>query len=223
MKTRRLEQIALAAGLILLGIWGVARLDGVFTSRTAVAKFHASEASGTSGKVSSIPAPVVAVPLVVAPADFSLWSNKRISEYKESLTLKTEVPLAVLRVPKIKLEAPIFDDTDDLTLNRGVGRIKGTSQIGQIGNIGLAGHRDGFFRGLKDIGPGDVLELSIPGRTDQYTVSKIDIVKPDDTSVLKPTATPTLTLVTCYPFYFFGSAPERYIVTASITSSSQPK
>jgi sortase A len=131
------------------------------------------------------------------------------------------VPLAILRIPKINLEAPIFNDTDDVTLNRGLGRIPGTARVGEIGNLGVAGHRDGFFRGLKDIGPGDILELNLFGKTEKYVVSRIQIVKPEDTSVLRPTATQTLTLVTCFPFYYVGSAPDRYIVTASIQNSGQ--
>src|SRR5262249_28485530 len=129
--------------------------------------------------------------------DFRLWSAKRIDAYRDSLTKKTDAPLAVLRVPKIRLEVPVFNDTDDLTLNRGVGRILGTAQVGQSGNLGIAGHRDGFFRGLQGIVEGDIIQLDRPGQTDQYVVSQIQIVNPDDVSVLAPTPAPTLTLVTC--------------------------
>jgi sortase A len=127
--------------------------------------------------------------------------------------------LAVLRIPKLHLEVPVFDGTDDLTLNIGAGRIIGTARLGQIGNIGIAGHRDGFFRGLKDIGPGDTMELELPDRTEHYAVSTIEITDPDDVSVLRPTPNASLTLVTCYPFYFVGSAPQRYIVHASVSES----
>lgn len=154
--------------------------------------------------------------------DFTLWSAQRIRDYKESLAHNASLPLAVLRIPKLKLEVPVFDGTDELTLNRGAGRIVGTSKPGEPGNTGIAGHRDGFFRGLKDVVPGDVLDLVIPGRTERYVVSDIQVTTPDDVSVLRPTATPTLTLVTCYPFYFVGSAPQRYIVRASIRSTDTP-
>ena len=153
--------------------------------------------------------------------NFELWSIKRIAAYQDSLTKKTEMPLAILRIPKISLEAPVFNDTDDLTLNRGVGRILGTAQIGQPGNLGIAGHRDGFFRGLKDIELGDTIELQLPGGTDRYAVSQIQVVAPEDTYVLRQQSEPTLTLVTCYPFYYVGSAPKRYIVTAYIENSSE--
>jgi sortase A len=156
-----------------------------------------------------------------SPVDFRLWSAKRISAYEDSLTKKTDAPLAVLRIPNISLEVPVFNDTDDLTLNRGVGRILGTAQVGEPGNLGIAGHRDGFFRGLQSISPGDVVELLRPRQTDTYTVSEIRIVTPEDVSVLNATAVPTLTLVTCFPFYFIGHAPRRYIVTAHLQPPSR--
>jgi len=147
--------------------------------------------------------------------DFSLWSAERVREYKESVTHDTGLPLAVLRIPKLRLEVPVFDGTDELTLNKGAGRIVGTARLGESGNTGIAGHRDGFFRGLKDISPNDGLDLILPDRTEHYVVSDIQITTPEDVSVLRPTATPMLTLVTCYPFYFVGSAPQRFIVRAT--------
>jgi sortase A len=87
--------------------------------------------------------------------------------------------------------------------------------------LGIAAHRDGFFRGLRSIARGDLIELVRPGHTDQYKVREIRIVKPEDVYVLAPTSTPTLTLVTCYPFYYVGHAPKRYIVTASLENARQ--
>jgi sortase A len=144
-----------------------------------------------------------------------LWSRNRIEGYQDSLGQHLAPTLAVLRIPRIKLEAPMLEGTADLTLNRGVGRIEGTSHLGENGNIGIAGHRDGFFRGLKDINLGDKLELEGPERTYIYIVDKLQVVDPHDVRVLRATSTPSLTLVTCYPFYFIGSAPQRYIVHAS--------
>ncbi len=104
--------------------------------------------------------------------------------------------------------------TDDRTLDRAVGHIEGTAQPGTDGNSGIAGHRDGFFRGLKDITPGDVIELDTLQGKDVYRVERTWVVNPEDVSVLDPTSTRALTLVTCYPFYFVGSAPRRFIVRA---------
>ena len=99
-------------------------------------------------------------------------------------------------------------------LNRGVGHITGTPLPGEDGNIGIAGHRDGYFRGLKDIWR----EISSRWRpspgAESYTITELFLVDPPDVWVLEPTENPSITLVTCYPFYFVGSAPQRYIVRA---------
>jgi sortase A len=151
--------------------------------------------------------------------DFTLWSKKRIQAYEESLLRYFSRPIAVLRICRVNLEVPVLEGTDDLTLNRGVGHIPGTGFPGQEGNIGIAGHRDGFFRVLKDVAPGDVIELVSAKQKDIYTVDQIVLVLPNDTSVLSPRTRRSLTLVTCYPFYFVGSAPKRYIVQASLKDS----
>ena len=203
-------------GLVLLGFWGVARFHRTVVSRVAMERFRAAEKNARPENLS----PVVD-PELGRKVDFRLWSNNRITAYEVGLREKKEMPIAILRIPKIDLEVPVFDGTDDLTLNRGVGRIEGTARIGQSGNLGIAGHRDGFFRGLKDIGPGDSIDLEAQGKTVHYTVSQTQIVGPGDVQVLRPTPAPTITLVTCFPFYFVGSAPQRFIVTASILNSSQ--
>ena len=215
VRIRKNERIFLAAGLSLLAVWAGARFYGAISSKTAIARFEA--AGGTSFPES---ATTPRDPVLGSPVDFRLWSPGRIAAYQDSLAKKSDLPLAILRIPKIKLEVPVFNDTDDLTLNRGVGRILGTARVGESGNLGIAGHRDGFFRGLQSISPGDQLELVRPGHSDQYEVSEIRIVTPDDISVLQPTAVPTVTLVTCFPFYFVGHAPKRYIVTAALASHS---
>lgn len=214
MKIQRAERLLLAIGLTLLAIWGSARFHSAVSSRAALARFRAENAASVT------PNPSAALdPILSSKVDFRLWSMKRIEAYEESLTKKTDMPLAILRIPKLDLEVPVFNDTDELTLNRGVGRILGTAQVGRPGNLGIAGHRDGFFRGLKDIGLGDTIEILRPGGTDRYAVSQIQVVTPDDTYVLDSAPKPTLTLVTCFPFYYVGSAPKRYVVTAVIENS----
>jgi sortase A len=147
-------------------------------------------------------------------ADLSLWSEQRIAAWRKALLEPATAALAVLRIPKIRLEVPVLEGTDDRTLDRGVGYIEGTAQLGTVGNLGIAGHRDGFFRGLKDIAAGDVIEIETRQRTDVYRVEQTWVVDPEDVWVLDPTSTPALTLVTCYPFYFVGAAPRRFIVRA---------
>lgn len=148
--------------------------------------------------------------------DFTAWSEKRIQAYKDALAMKLEEPLAVLSIPKIGVEVPVFEGTDDVTLNRGAGRIAGTARPGEPGNMGIAAHRDGFFRKLKDLQLGDRIQLSTINGTLSYAVVDIVVVQPADISVLRPRTQPSLTLVTCYPFYFVGDAPQRYIVHASL-------
>jgi sortase A len=148
--------------------------------------------------------------------DYSLWSAMRVKAYKASVKRLTGPPLGVLKIPKVKIVAPVMDGVGDLALNAGVGRIPGTAKPGDPGNIGIAGHRDGFFRGLKDVAKGDKIELVTPSKTDVYVVDSVNIVNPADVNVLRAGATPSVTLVTCYPFYFAGSAPKRFIVHASL-------
>ena len=99
-------------------------------------------------------------------------------------------------------------------LRRGVGHIEGTPFPGEAGNSGIAGHRDTFFRGLKDVHPKDHIQLLTMAGVVPYQVEWVKIVAPDDVSVLAPSSDSTLTLVTCYPFYLVGPAPKRFVVHA---------
>ena len=197
--SRVLERSLVAAGLLLIGIYAVARISGEIGKRRAVSAFEEARAS----------APALAIPTV----DTTLWSAQRIRAYGES-ERAAALPMAILRMPRLGLEVPVHEGTDELTLNRAVGLIEGTAVPGEPGNVGIAGHRDGFFRVLKDAYVGDALELRLLDRTESYVVSSIEIVAPEDVRVLAPTSEPSVTLVTCYPFYFAGSAPKRYIVQA---------
>lgn len=198
---RVLAAVATATIGLYVGLW-IHRSVG---SQAAMQEFE--ERQQTAG--STVPQ------LITEAPEFGLWSQERIKEYQESLVSYVAPAIGVLRVPKVRINAPILEGTDALALNRGVGRITGTARIGQGGNIGIAGHRDGFFRGLKDVNTGDRIEVLTNAGTEIYIIDSIQIVKPDDVSVLAPRERPSLTLVTCYPFYFLGSAPERYIVQAS--------
>lgn len=203
-----MERVLLALGMALLAVYVAGRIHATMLSRLAVQSFELS-----------LPRP--SAPEIPQhrphsfPVEFSLWSQPRIEAYKQSLAQHLESPIAVLRVTAIKLEVPVLNGTDELTLNRGAGWINGTSRPGERGNIAIAGHRDGFFRGLKDLKLGDAIDLVTRNRTETYSVDQMRVVSPDDVSVLQPTSNPSLTLVTCYPFHFVGSAPLRYIVHAS--------
>ncbi len=210
---RKLERVLLASGLLMLALYGAARIDGAMASRSALHRFENEQlrSTGSAERVGS----------EAAKPDFSLWSEKRISGYYDSLHSEVSPAIAILRIPKIGLEVPVLEGTDDLVLNRGVGRIQGTASAEGKGNIGIAGHRDGFFRGLKDIDFGDKIELVTAKRVTTYTVDRVSVVDPKDISVLAPSRQHALTLVTCYPFYFVGSAPQRYIVHGSVVRTAR--
>jgi sortase A len=108
----------------------------------------------------------------------------------------------------------ILEGTKSQTLRLGVGHIKGTALPGQPGNIGIAGHRDTYFRELKDIRTSDEIQIQTATGLSRYEVDWVHIVNPGDTDVLAPSAGSTITLVTCYPFHYLGTAPERFVVHA---------
>lgn len=147
-------------------------------------------------------------------ADTSAWSAPRVSEWQAAVAAGGAAPQAVLAIDELGLRVPVFNGATDLNLNRGVARIIGTGRIGEAGNLGIAGHRDGFFRPLKDIEIGDRMTLETLDGTEEYAVASIQIVEPTALHVLGPTDTPSVTLVTCYPFYHVGNAPQRFIVRA---------
>jgi sortase A len=208
-----IQRLLLVVGLLLLGIYVGAHIHRTIMSRVEVRRFEDIKAKPDADKAD------IVLSLSGLKVSFDLWSEKRIEAYEHSLMEHFDPPLAILHIAKVSLEAPVLEGTDDLTLNRGVGHIAGTGRPGQEGNIGIAGHRDGFFRALKDIGPGDTIELVTASRKDVYTVDQIVLVSPSDVSVLEARPGRSLTLVTCYPFYFIGSAPQRYIVQASVRNS----
>jgi sortase A len=143
-----------------------------------------------------------------------LWSPGRVKAYKTALQREAPPTLAILRIPRLSLEVPVYDGTTDAVLDLAAGRIEYTALPGTVGNVGIAAHRDGFFRILKDIKEGDALVLDTPTATEQYRVEWIRITTPDDVSVIDPTPTRAVTLVGCYPFFHNGPAPQRFIVRA---------
>jgi sortase A len=118
-------------------------------------------------------------------------------------------------IPRLGISTVIFEGTDEPVLNQGVGHLTGSALPGLAGNVVLAGHRDSFFRPLRNIRAGDMVEVTTAGGSRSYLVQTTEIITPDKVSVLEPTKAPTLTLVTCYPFYYVGHAPKRFIVRGS--------
>jgi LPXTG-site transpeptidase (sortase) family protein len=150
----------------------------------------------------------------VREPDQSLWDATQIKDYEKALQEEYPPPLGILTINDLDIQVPIYNGADDHTLDRGAGRIKGMAKMDEEGNLGISAHRDSFFRGLKDIELGDDVLIQTPQGVQKYEVTNINIVPKEDASVLKKVDEKTLTLVTCYPFYYAGHAPERFIVTA---------
>lgn len=222
---RSLEIIAWGSGIALLAVFAGFRIQGYLGRKAALRDFAAARAASAAPAPAPAPAAALAPIASLVPAislgdfrspDTSMWSPERVKGFRQTLSSSFQPPLAVLRVPKIGLEVPVLEGTDESALNRGVGHVLYTPRPGEVGNVGIAGHRDGYFRGLKDVSEGDAIEIETLSGRQRYTIRSITIVSPDRVDVLDPTAEPTLTLVTCYPFYFVGDAPQRYIVHASL-------
>jgi sortase A len=196
------ERISLFSGIVLLMLAGSVWIDGVAHSRSAIADFE---------RVRNF---------VLAPADQSTWSETRKTEYVRSLPEDAGSTLAILRVPSTGMDVPVFDSLSDTALNRGAGHVDGTALPGGDGNIAIAGHRDGFFRSLKNVKVGTEIEVTTLHGSRTYHVTELRIVDPLDVSVLDSTEETMLTLITCYPFYFVGPAPERFIVRARLQRRS---
>lgn len=122
--------------------------------------------------------------------------------------------IALLRIARLDMQVPVLSDTSRSSLHRGAGWIPGTAAPDTAGNFAVAGHRDSHFRPLRKIVPGDVLEVQTRSQLRRYSVTRLDVVDPSDTSVLLPGSGDLLTLVTCHPFDYIGPAPRRFIVRA---------
>jgi sortase A len=125
-------------------------------------------------------------------------------------------------IPRLHLSVMIFEGDDAGILKQGAGHIPGTALPLGSGNIGIAAHRDTYFRPLRLIRANDEITVKTPAGTSRYSVTETEIVKPTAISVLAPASGRNLTLVTCYPFIYLGKAPERYIVHARKVSTSAP-
>lgn len=138
---------------------------------------------------------------------------------KSSTSLTDTHVLARLRISSIGLDVPVLEGVEDRGLRRGAGWIPGTARPGEAGNVGIAAHRDTFFRPLRELRQGDRVELQTPSGAQSYVVRSVYVVAPDFVEPLKATEGPTLTLVTCFPFDSIGPAPRRYIVRAVADSA----
>jgi sortase A len=132
------------------------------------------------------------------------------------LPIKEGDVLGRMDIPSLGVSVAVLQGTNSRMLRLGAGHIKDTALPGEPGNIGIAGHRDTFFRGLKDIHQKDEIQLQTATGLFRYEVDWARVVTPEDTGVLAPSTDSVLTLVTCYPFYLVGPAPNRFVVRAHL-------
>ena len=195
-RLRWLERLFLVVAVLCLGYYGYVTLEAQF--------YQAYENRQLDEILHS--APAHPRPSTSTPA-----SKRRLA--------RVPVPGSIIgriEIPRLHVSSVVRAGSDARTLKLAVGHIPGTALPGEDGNIGLAGHRDTFFRRLRDIQPDDEIRLVTPEGVYVYHVERTRIVNPDDVWVLDPTGRPSLTLVTCYPFSYIGSAPQRFIVRAAL-------
>ena len=196
-----IQGLLLVFGLLALGWCGFVFLKGSLYQRAGREALSSSQTEGSAESpglgtmVGGVRLPPVPLPSVHLPlAQRSLVGS--------------------VEIPRIGLNAVIWEGIDDDTLERGAGHVPGTAAPGEAGNIGVAGHRDTFFRPLRKIRLKDRVRLDTKHGSYQYLVESIQVVEPEDVQVLEASHQPVLTLVTCYPFSLVGKAPKRFIVRA---------
>jgi sortase A len=161
----------------------------------------------------------VAVVYVEMPL-YQLWANSRLNQMQKGRKEKLRTPssgslIGRIEISRIGLSTILLEGADSRTLRLAAGHIPGTAFPGGAGNIGIAGHRDTFFRKLQRIRDNDIITLTTPQGSFRYQVDSVQIVEPGDVDVLDGFPSETrLTLVTCYPFRWVGSAPHRFVVSA---------
>jgi sortase A len=156
-----------------------------------------------------------ALAAAAAMAERSLPPGPQTASAPLHRPIQTGTAIATLSIPRLELTAVVLEGTDARTLRRGPGHLEHTAFPGEAGNVVIAAHRDSFFRPLRDIAIGDQIFLRTAQGEFGYQVTSLHVVSPEDVSVLARTERAVLTLITCYPFWVLGSAPDRFVVRAS--------
>lgn len=218
--TERLLGVALILGGIgCTSVYVNERTQSGVELERGIERFELAQAASTEARVPTSPSSredlAAGWRAAARTADTSEWAPGRIEAWQAAQRDFTEAPVALLDIPALDLRIPVYEGADDPQLDLGVGRIPGTTRIGQAGNIGLSSHRDGYFRKLRHIEIGDrILLQALDGQTYVYEVHERSVIDPEDVHLLYPQGDDRVTLVTCYPFWFVGPAPQRFIVVA---------
>jgi sortase A len=204
------ERILLLIGLLCLGSYAYALLDSHLYEYWENRRLEETLA----GRAAQPPSSEVPAQESRALADFHEKGAEREERARDIPAPEEGELIGRIEIPEIGVSAIVQEGVASRILRRGAGRIPGTALPWEPGNVGIAAHRDSFFRGLKDISKNDTIVLTTVNGTYRYRVDWTQVVKPKDTDVLHDTGEDALTLVTCYPFYYVGSAPKRFIVRA---------
>jgi len=209
---RWIERLLFFIGIVCLGTWVYAFVDSRLTEMREERRLEEAlrQRSATPPVKPSRPSREIPAPAAETDALGSFHERSRLT----AGDLEEGDLIGRIKIPRVGVSAIVLHGVGHKTLRRAVGHIPGTPLPAYGGNVGLAGHRDSFFRGLKDIRKDDTIELTTLDGIFEYRVDWTKIVLPKDTAVLADGGTSSLTLVTCYPFYYVGSAPKRFIVRA---------
>jgi sortase A len=204
-----IEQVLFVVGVFLLAYFAIVNVETAlyqaYEDRELDAILRSRSSASSHDTRAAAPAASAGVPAVPV---------------RRPRHLPTGSIIGRVEIPRLKVSSVVRAGSDARTLRLAVGHIPGTSLPGEQGNVGLAGHRDTFFRRLRDVRPNDEIRIAGPDGTYVYRVARTSIVEPSDVWVLDPTPQPSLTLVTCYPFSYVGSAPQRFIVHADLISAA---
>lgn len=204
MRLTVVRYFLLALAIACLGLYGYAYLGRVRYQTYESREFDRTLDRGAAAALASDDQ--------VTPAG-PVWRSSR--KYVSSSRLPSPTALiGRLSVPRLRMSAMVREGIDRNTLQLAIGHIPATALPGQAGNVGVAGHRDTFFRGLKDLRTMDEIHFSTLGGDFKYVVESLTVVEPDNVGVLAPSSENVLTLVTCYPFSYIGPAPRRFVVRA---------
>ena len=201
------QRLCFLIGILALGYVGFVLVDAKLYQAYYTWRFQ-QDLDGLKTSVNS----GVSLPLSSSPPSLAKADRANV----ESLGMggREGAPLGRIEISAIGLDVMILEGTEDETLRRAVGHIPGTALPGQAGNVAIAGHRDTFFRPLRNIHKDDEVTLTTLNGYYRYRVDSTKIVEPEEIGVLYDSGEAILTLVTCYPFNFVGSAPQRFIVRA---------
>lgn len=227
--SRLAEVVCYTLGACLLSVFGLQLAWSEVRRQQGVEQFNAAATMAQEQARQSITAPALTPTALASLAtaltapDVSQWSPARVEQFHNSKLQSLPPVVGVLEIPSIAVSVPVYPSDSELALDRGAGVIDGMAYPHEPGHVGIAGHRDGYFRALQHVKLGDSLALKTLEGQRRFRVDSITIADISDVHLLEDTADARVTLVTCYPFYYVGNAPQRFIVSAVPDTTEAPQ